>query len=70
LPLAVHTITTIPVGDHPAYSVYDPASKFVYVINSNQDFNNKNGAVSIINGTTNYVVATVKVGILSDSNRG
>jgi hypothetical protein len=60
----IHIITTIRVGDESAFAVYDPSNKFVYVINSNSDYRGlKNQSVSIINSTSNTVVATVEIGV-------
>ena len=63
---SIHLVTTIPLGDQPAYSVYNPSNKYIYVINTNSDYGNKNGTVSVIDGITNKVVATVRVGLFPE----
>lgn len=49
-------VATIPVGNGPIVSAIDTSKNLIYVTNVSDD------TVSVIDGTTNTVIATVPVG--------
>jgi len=60
LPAAVWAATTVAVGNAPMQIAVNPVTNLVYVANLNDN------TVSVIDGTSNTVVATISVGVVPE----